>query len=226
MDWLIDFYVELQIYPEDNVLTRVTAERRIAARGKVTFLISQHQRLCPLAAPKTKGEKQLRRRRECPRRFAREREGGGGGRETERTLLPVHVHAPVCLCMCVYNFIVSAARPRKRSGARATILSNWFREFSVRRLRKVAQSGWRNKKLSHAVAAKVRAGNDLNYLVELSPLITGRTRSGASRCSSERSRNFGLSLRREFSSRDPPFIFKNISNVVIKCNYNSLQSYN
>lgn len=144
------------------------------ARRKVTFPIFQRQ-------SSISGSLEDERRKMVTTTMARmsqELRERSSPLASTRTRDVVYVDIYTCIYTCVYNFIVSTARPRKRSGARATILSNWFREFSVKRFRKVAGQTRKSKKLTHTRAAKVRVGNDFNYLVELSPLITGRTRNG------------------------------------------------
>lgn len=79
-----------------------------------------------------------------------------------------------CAYMC--NFFVPVAMAMRKVQRCASndiikLVSRVFREAPP-------QSRRRSKKLTHIGVAKVRAGNDLNYLAELSPLITKRTRSG------------------------------------------------
>jgi len=88
--------------------------------GKVTFPISQrqHRRLCPLLSRrrKTKNDYDRCDARGCPK---------GASRECSCA-------RNACARVCVQNFIVPTAEEREARGS--VILSNWFREFSVRRL--------------------------------------------------------------------------------------------
>lgn len=166
------------------------------ARRKVTFPIFQRQR-------SISGSLEDERRKMVTTTMARMSQEL---RERSSPLASTRMCTCIYMCIyvytCVYNFIVSAARPRKRSGARAMILSNWFREFSVKRFDKVAGRRRRSKKLTHTGAAKVRVGNNFNYLVELSPLITRtRVRPAAFQSDRETFALFAPSGLREFSLR-------------------------
>jgi len=87
-----------------------------------------------------------------------------------------HVRTHVCVCIYII-FLFLQPWPWRKVQRYANndiikLVPRVFRETPPQSRR----SRQRSKKLTHIRAVKVKAGNDLNYLAELSPLITKRTR--------------------------------------------------
>jgi hypothetical protein len=86
------------------------------------------------------------------------------------------VRARVCVCVCVcveFYCSCSGGERSARGGDIIKLVPRVFREASFAKV--AGQPGVEEQKLTRR-GAKARAGNDLNYLVELSPLITERAR--------------------------------------------------
>jgi len=130
----------------------------------VTFPISQCQHSISICwQPRRRKAKKLRRRRRgCPRSFT----------NAARWLTSVRTCAYVYIIFLFLQPWPWRKVQRYANNDIIKLVPRVFRETPPQSRR----SRQRSKKLTHIRAAKVKAGNDLNYLAELSPLITKRTR--------------------------------------------------